>query len=59
MCTLRNVSYKVDVEIDRDVYLDAIKQSTKSHMGGGGSNENDDPDIISRNTNEDREAYGG
>lgn len=43
MCTLRNVSYKIDLEIDRDVYLDAIKQSTKGVVDTASQN-NDNPD---------------
>ena len=31
MCTLRNISYKVDVEIDRNVYLDAIRVPIKNN----------------------------
>ena len=29
MCTLRNISYKIDVEIDRNVYTDALRVPVK------------------------------
>ncbi|XP_066915341.1 uncharacterized protein [Clytia hemisphaerica] len=29
MCTLRNISYKIDVEIDRNVYTDAVRVPVK------------------------------
>ena len=44
MCTLRNVSYKVDVEIDRNVYLDAVRVPVKR--------DNNSPQIASRDTNQ-------
>ena len=46
MCTLRNVSYKVDLEIDRDVYLDAIKQSTKGNIVDNANGNENDPDGV-------------
>ena len=44
MCTLRNVSYKVDVEVDRNVYLDAVRVPVKRT--------NNSPQIASRDINQ-------
>ena len=44
MCTLRNVSYKIDVEIDRNVYLDAVRVPVKRT--------NNNPQIASHDLNQ-------
>ena len=51
MCTLRNISYKIDVEIDRNVYLDAVQVPVK--------HTNNSPQLVSRDQNLPTSDNGG